>query len=203
MYLTLQSLQPSFLFQFLEQYYSPADLSEFMSIFGRSFKHNSQVERVVGTQGAGKAGVEATLDIQYIMSTGANISTWLFTNPGMRSLQFFSLYEPKKYINKCACPLRRDFSSLTYIFHRLNLTSSFFLQVVTSPRSHFSSGWFYSVTCQTFPGFTPSATVTTRTACLLPTWCASTRSSWRLASGEYHCSLLLVSEETISMCPPV
>lgn len=73
--------------QFLEQYYSPADLAEFMTFFGRSFKHHSQVERVVGTQGHGKAGVEASLDIEYIMSTGANISTWFFTNPGRHESQ--------------------------------------------------------------------------------------------------------------------
>lgn len=69
--------------QFLEQYYSPADLAEFMSLFGSGFQHHTQVDRVVGTQGAGKAGIEASLDVEYIMSTGANISTWIFTNPGM------------------------------------------------------------------------------------------------------------------------
>jgi len=42
----------------------------------------SAVERVVGTQGGGKAGIEASLDVEYIMSSGANISTWVFTNPG-------------------------------------------------------------------------------------------------------------------------
>uniref|UniRef100_A0A7N6BYN5 Peptidase S53 domain-containing protein n=1 Tax=Anabas testudineus TaxID=64144 RepID=A0A7N6BYN5_ANATE len=68
--------------QFLEQYYHPADLAEFMSLYARSFQHRSQVDRVVGTQGGGKAGLEASLDIEYIMSTGANISTWVFTNPG-------------------------------------------------------------------------------------------------------------------------
>ncbi|XP_054469833.1 tripeptidyl-peptidase 1 [Anoplopoma fimbria] len=73
--------------QFLEQYYSPADLAEFMGIYGRSFKHLSQVDRVVGTQGAGKAGIEASLDVEYIMSTGANISTWVFTNPGRHESQ--------------------------------------------------------------------------------------------------------------------
>ncbi|XP_035529469.1 tripeptidyl-peptidase 1 [Morone saxatilis] len=73
--------------QFLEQYYSPADLAEFMSMYGRSFQHHSQVDRVVGTQGAGKAGLEASLDIEYIMSTGANISTWVFTNPGRHESQ--------------------------------------------------------------------------------------------------------------------
>ncbi|XP_033498532.1 tripeptidyl-peptidase 1 [Epinephelus lanceolatus] len=73
--------------QFLEQYYSPADLAEFMSMYGGGFKHLSQVDRVVGTQGAGKAGLEASLDIEYIMSTGANISTWVFTNPGRHESQ--------------------------------------------------------------------------------------------------------------------
>ncbi|KAM3594143.1 uncharacterized protein V6R79_003053 [Siganus canaliculatus] len=73
--------------QFLEQYYSPADLAEFMTMYGRSFKHRSQVDRVVGTQGAGKAGLEASLDVEYIMSTGANISTWVFTNPGRHESQ--------------------------------------------------------------------------------------------------------------------
>jgi len=67
----------------LEQYYHPADLAEFMKLFGGTFQHLSQVERVVGTQGGGKAGLEASLDVEYIMSTGANISTWVFTNPGL------------------------------------------------------------------------------------------------------------------------
>nr|XP_046267848.1 tripeptidyl-peptidase 1 [Scatophagus argus] len=73
--------------QFLEQFYSPTDLAEFMSMFGHSFQHLSQVDRVVGTQGKGKAGIEASLDIEYIMSTGANISSWLFTNPGRHESQ--------------------------------------------------------------------------------------------------------------------
>ncbi|XP_056152046.1 tripeptidyl-peptidase 1 [Lampris incognitus] len=73
--------------QFLEQYYHPADLAEFMSMFGRSFQHLSKVDQVVGTQGAGKAGMEASLDVEYIMSTGANISTWVFTNPGRHESQ--------------------------------------------------------------------------------------------------------------------
>ncbi|XP_008282245.1 tripeptidyl-peptidase 1 [Stegastes partitus] len=73
--------------QFLEQYYHPADLAEFMNMFGGTFQHMSQVDRVVGTQGAGKAGLEASLDVEYIMSTGANISTWVFTNPGRHESQ--------------------------------------------------------------------------------------------------------------------
>ncbi|XP_063040536.1 tripeptidyl-peptidase 1 [Engraulis encrasicolus] len=73
--------------QFLEQFYHPADLAEFMSMFGSGFKHLSAVDRVVGTQGQGKAGLEASLDVEYIMSAGANISTWLFTNPGRHESQ--------------------------------------------------------------------------------------------------------------------
>ncbi|KAM6917060.1 tripeptidyl-peptidase 1 [Lycodopsis pacificus] len=73
--------------QFLEQYYSDADLAEFMCMYGRSFKHLSRVYRVVGTQGAGKVGIEASLDVEYIMSTGANISTWVFTNQGRHESQ--------------------------------------------------------------------------------------------------------------------
>ncbi|NXY85322.1 TPP1 peptidase, partial [Alcedo cyanopectus] len=60
--------------QFLEQYFHQADLAEFMQLFGSSFAHRSQVDRVVGHQGRGKAGLEASLDVEYIMSTGANIS---------------------------------------------------------------------------------------------------------------------------------
>lgn len=50
----------------------------------------------MGTQGTGKAGLEASLDVQYIMSTGANIATWVFTNPGMTKggggLSFMALW---------------------------------------------------------------------------------------------------------------
>ncbi|XP_051502082.1 tripeptidyl-peptidase 1 [Myxocyprinus asiaticus] len=73
--------------QFLEQYYHPADLSEFMSLFAGGFTHMSAVEQVVGTQGGGKAGIEASLDVEYIMSSGSNISTWVFTNPGRHESQ--------------------------------------------------------------------------------------------------------------------
>uniref|UniRef100_A0A4W5RG20 Tripeptidyl-peptidase 1 n=1 Tax=Hucho hucho TaxID=62062 RepID=A0A4W5RG20_9TELE len=73
--------------QFLEQFYHPADLAEFMMLFGRGFQHLSKIDRVVGVQGAGKAGLEASLDVEYIMSTGANIPTWVFTNPGRHETQ--------------------------------------------------------------------------------------------------------------------
>ncbi|KAG9462833.1 hypothetical protein GDO78_023011 [Eleutherodactylus coqui] len=73
--------------QFLEQYFHPADLSEFMSIFGRGFEHRWEVDHVIGPQGGGGAGLEASLDVEYIMSTGANISTWVFSNAGRHESQ--------------------------------------------------------------------------------------------------------------------
>ncbi|XP_051495089.1 tripeptidyl-peptidase 1 [Apus apus] len=73
--------------QFLEQYFHQADLAEFMQLFGSSFAHRTQVDRVVGRQGTGKAGLEASLDVEYIMSTGANISTWVFSNAGRHESQ--------------------------------------------------------------------------------------------------------------------
>ncbi|NXA43660.1 TPP1 peptidase, partial [Eudromia elegans] len=73
--------------QFLEQYFHQADVAEFMQLFGSSFAHRTQVDRVVGHQGWGKAGLEASLDVEYIMSTGANISTWVFSNSGRHESQ--------------------------------------------------------------------------------------------------------------------
>ncbi|KAJ7320198.1 hypothetical protein JRQ81_019709 [Phrynocephalus forsythii] len=73
--------------QFLEQYFHPADLAEFMQLFGRGFPHRSSVDQVVGPQGRGKAGLEASLDVEYLMSTGANISTWVFSNAGRHESQ--------------------------------------------------------------------------------------------------------------------
>lgn len=73
--------------QFLEQYFQPGDLSEFMKIFGGSFEHRLEVDHVVGQQGGGRAGLEASLDVEYIMSMGANISTWVFSNSGRHESQ--------------------------------------------------------------------------------------------------------------------
>ncbi|XP_069496561.1 tripeptidyl-peptidase 1-like [Ambystoma mexicanum] len=58
-----------------------------MQLFGRSFDHHNQVDKLVGHQGGGRAGLEASLDVEYIMSTGANISTWVFSNPGRHESQ--------------------------------------------------------------------------------------------------------------------
>uniref|UniRef100_A0A8C5PCJ0 Tripeptidyl-peptidase 1 n=1 Tax=Leptobrachium leishanense TaxID=445787 RepID=A0A8C5PCJ0_9ANUR len=58
-----------------------------MHIYGGGFQHLSAVDHVVGEQGGGRAGLEASLDVEYIMSTGANISTWVFSNPGRHESQ--------------------------------------------------------------------------------------------------------------------
>ncbi|XP_075858334.1 tripeptidyl-peptidase 1 isoform X2 [Microcebus murinus] len=68
--------------QFLEQYFHGSDLAEFMRLFGGKFVHQASVARVIGQQGRGRAGIEASLDVQYLMSAGANISTWVYSNAG-------------------------------------------------------------------------------------------------------------------------
>ncbi|NWU73274.1 TPP1 peptidase, partial [Pterocles burchelli] len=73
--------------QFLEQFFHQADVAEFMQLFGGGFGHRTRVDRVVGRQGAGRAGLEASLDVEYIMSTGANVSTWVFSNAGRHESQ--------------------------------------------------------------------------------------------------------------------
>ncbi|XP_015274465.1 PREDICTED: tripeptidyl-peptidase 1 [Gekko japonicus] len=73
--------------RFLEQYFHQADLAEFMHLFGGGFPHHSSVDKIVGHQGRGQAGVEASLDVEYLMSTGANISTWVFSNAGRHESQ--------------------------------------------------------------------------------------------------------------------
>ena len=73
--------------QFLEQYFNPNDLSEFMSIFvGNDFPHKNVIDKVIGPD-SGRSGVEASLDTQYIMGLGANISTWFWSTPGRHDNQ--------------------------------------------------------------------------------------------------------------------
>lgn len=131
------------IFQFLEQYYKPADLVEFMSLFGRDFKHHTQVDRVVGTQGAGKAGIEASLDVQYIMSTGANIPTWLFTNPGIRGWDSRDCWMRRQVVNydslqriKGVSEGRGGWIRLGFIFYVLKYTCMQLSLKVTYPGFH-------------------------------------------------------------------
>lgn len=72
--------------QFLEQYYNPGDLKEFFAMFGGSFTHLDEMAKVIGPD-SGRSGIEASLDTQYIMSLGANISTWFWSTGGRHESQ--------------------------------------------------------------------------------------------------------------------
>lgn len=73
--------------QFLEQYFSQSDFSEFMSMFvGSDFVHRIQIDKVIGPN-SGRSGIEATLDTQYIAGLGANITTWFWSTGGRHENQ--------------------------------------------------------------------------------------------------------------------
>ena len=72
--------------QFLEQYYSPADLKEFFAMWGGSFKHLEEMAKVIGPD-SGRSGIEASLDTQYIMSLGAMVPTWFWSTGGRHEKQ--------------------------------------------------------------------------------------------------------------------
>jgi len=73
--------------QFLEQFYSPADLTEFFSMFvGNEFKHVKDMAKVIGPD-TGRSGLEASLDTQYLTSIGANIPTWFWSTAGRHDNQ--------------------------------------------------------------------------------------------------------------------
>lgn len=58
---------------FLQQYYSPADLV----LFQREYKLlPNPVGNVVGYNDPSSPGIEANLDVQYVMGVGLNVSTW-------------------------------------------------------------------------------------------------------------------------------
>jgi len=63
--------------QFLGQYYSPFDLEEFFVLFFAEGK--GQTPTVLGPDN-GAPGIEASLDIEYIMTTGAKVPTQFWSN---------------------------------------------------------------------------------------------------------------------------
>jgi len=65
---------------FLEQYFSPSDLQEFFKLFQNSSVGHT-VEKVIGPNGV-IPGTEAELDVQYIMSVGEGVRTWVWYTPG-------------------------------------------------------------------------------------------------------------------------
>ncbi|XP_065830259.1 tripeptidyl-peptidase 1-like [Oscarella lobularis] len=72
--------------QFLKQFFHQTDVKEFFLLFGGSFEHRDKIDKVVGPD-TGFAGIEASLDVQYIMSLGANISTWFWSTAGLHEKQ--------------------------------------------------------------------------------------------------------------------
>ena len=67
--------------QFLKQYFNQADLTQFWGLFGSSFTHRAKLTQVIGPNGK-ISGIEAALDVEYIMSTGANVSTYFISTGG-------------------------------------------------------------------------------------------------------------------------
>ncbi|KAK3728842.1 hypothetical protein QZH41_007642 [Actinostola sp. cb2023] len=55
-------------------------------MFGSSFVHLDAISKVIGPD-TGRSGIEASLDTQYIMSTGANITTWFWSTGGRHEKQ--------------------------------------------------------------------------------------------------------------------
>lgn len=72
--------------EFQGQYYSPSDLSQFF----KEYVHDStedKVAKVVGQNDGSAPGVEASLDIQYIMGVAPDVETWFYSQP---SFDFWS-----------------------------------------------------------------------------------------------------------------
>jgi len=67
--------------QFLKQYYSALDLDEFFLGFSQE-NLGKKVEKVIGPNHF-PAGIEASLDIEYIMSVGVHIRTWFISTGGL------------------------------------------------------------------------------------------------------------------------
>lgn len=70
--------------QFLEQYYNPNDLKRFQTTFGVPVQ---AVEKVIGPNKPNNPGIEASLDIEYIMAVGQKIRTWFYYTDGLHKGQ--------------------------------------------------------------------------------------------------------------------
>jgi len=66
---------------FLEQYYSPSDLQEFFALFFNT-SDGQTVAKQIGENDASNPGTEAELDVQYLMSVGAGVQTWVYYTAG-------------------------------------------------------------------------------------------------------------------------
>jgi subtilase family serine protease len=57
---------------FLQQYFSPTDLNIFLQYFGLP---QANISKIIGYNNASNQGTEASLDVQYIMGVGLNMTT--------------------------------------------------------------------------------------------------------------------------------
>jgi tripeptidyl-peptidase-1 len=71
----------------LEQYYHSRDLNIFWKLYGGGYFHRDDIDKVVGEVGEGISGIEASLDTQYILSTGNNINAFFFFISGRHEQQ--------------------------------------------------------------------------------------------------------------------
>jgi tripeptidyl-peptidase-1 len=62
--------------EFLDQYYAPADLTKFMSLMGLK---DYKVDKVIGPNQPNNPGLEASLDIQYLLGMSHNVTTWFWS----------------------------------------------------------------------------------------------------------------------------
>ena len=62
--------------EFLGQYYSPSDLTRFMNLMGLQ---DYKVDKLIGPNNPGQPGLEASLDIQYLLGISNNVTTWFWS----------------------------------------------------------------------------------------------------------------------------
>ena len=72
--------------EFQGQSYSPSDLSDFFTKYVTNSNADT-VAQVIGTNNPDRPGIEASLDIEYIMGVAPNVTTWFY---GMKSFDFYS-----------------------------------------------------------------------------------------------------------------
>jgi len=72
--------------EFQGQYYSPSDLQQFWNSYV-PFAPFEAVNKVIGVNVAGQPGIEASLDIQYLMGVAPNVTTYFYS---MKNADFYS-----------------------------------------------------------------------------------------------------------------
>jgi tripeptidyl-peptidase I len=72
--------------EFQGQSYSPSDLETFFTKYVTNSKEDT-VAQVIGNNDPSKPGIEASLDIQYIMGVAPNVTTWFY---GMKQFDFYT-----------------------------------------------------------------------------------------------------------------